>query len=544
MNWLQRKFDYNEHLVTYFARCFNIDPLIIKILFSRNIKTEKQITNYMYPEMEDLHDPFLLNDMKKAVYRIAKAIQRKENIVIFGDYDADGITSSCLLYKALYFLKAEVNVVLPLRKEGYGLSATAVERIHNEFNASLIVTVDNGSNAHEALATAKEKGIDVIVTDHHEITNGIPLCYAFINPMREDSTYPFRRLAGVGVALKVTQALFQAGKMNWQKHIWNYLELAAIGTVADVMPLVDENRIIVSLGLSKMNMNPSSIIKHWKQALKIEYFTSTDIAFRIAPMINASGRVDNPNHAVSLFIKDSVNPSDLFYFERVNEIRKKLVEEQYVKLENHILEHKYCDQDVIVAQGEYDEGIIGILAAKAAQRFLKPSIIIDSTGKGSARSVQNKEFSIINTIQRASSHLSKFGGHQAAAGLSMEVSNLSNFRNAIQLSAQEEPKIEPMLFYDFERSFEDFPKTLIDDFQLLEPTGMGNLKPIFKTTSQINHVEVFGKKSDHLKLIFKQKEALFFSMGSLIQEFTDNTPYHFLYTVNSKKNFLIHGYDK
>lgn len=540
--WVQNNHSHREDNVIYLSRCFNIDPLVIRLLLSRGHTTENQISKFLYSEIKDLYDPFLLNDMDKAVYRIVKARKNKETIIIFGDYDADGITSSSILCSALKALQINVTVVIPNRKDGYGLSENAIGRLQTTYNPSLIVTVDNGSNAHEALALAKLKGIDVIVTDHHEITAGTPSCYAFINPMRSDSTYPFQRLAGVGVALKLIQAIFQFGKIDWQKHLWKYLELAAIGTVADVMPLVDENRTIVSLGLEKLNNNPSEIFKQWKKLLKISYFKSSDIAFTIAPMINASGRVDDPNSAVSIFVSNSVDTSDLIYFENVNKKRKSLAKDQFEQLDLLILDQKLNEDNVIVAQGDFDEGIIGILAAKSAEKYLKPSIIIDANGKGSARSVQNTNFSIIKTIQRASKFLIKFGGHQAAAGLSMDVSHISDFRNAIQISAKEEPGVAPVLLFDYVLSIEDFPKSLIDDLEHLEPTGMGNLKPVFKTFSSIDHSEVFGTNNEHLKIRIKGKEALLFSKGSSLNDFTRTAEFNFLYTVNSKRDFLIHHF--
>lgn len=263
MKWIAATPSLYQHpdrvAIRYLARRFNLESVLILKLYQQGIVTEKTIADFLYPSSTHLHDPFLLPDMKKSVYRIIKAIQNKEKILIFRDYDVDGMTAAALLNTGLRFFGSNVTTQLPLRSEGYGLSATCIEKLPTD--VSLIITVDNGSSAHPAMQAAKRRGIDVIVTDHHEVLGEHPTCHAFVNPKRKDSTYPYTDLCGAGVAFKVVQALHELAKLDWHKYMWDYIEFAAIGTIADLMPLTGENRVITWLGLQKTNRCPHPILQ-------------------------------------------------------------------------------------------------------------------------------------------------------------------------------------------------------------------------------------------------------------------------------------------
>ncbi|MEX3748365.1 single-stranded-DNA-specific exonuclease RecJ [Lysinibacillus xylanilyticus] len=543
--WKQINPQLNSHpkesLITYLARQTCINPILMHGLYERGINTEEQLWKFLYPSVNDLHDPYLLNDLKKSVYRIIQAMKRNELILIFGDYDVDGISSATLLYNCLHFFGANVLFRLPLRHEGYGISPQIIEEISTQ-NVSLIITVDNGSSAHEAMRVAKEKGIEVIVTDHHEILGKFPDCYAFINPKRFDNKYPYPNLSGAGVALKLVQAIFQAtSSLSWEKHYLDYIEMATLGTIADLMPLDGENRIICSLGLRKMNSNPHPVLKKLFDLLYLSFIDSTKIGFQIAPIFNAVGRIDDPNKAVKVLINPYSSEKELKELIAINKKRQLLTNEQYQQAERNILINGWIHDQVIVVHGDFHSGIIGIIASRISENFQKPSVVISQTGIGSARTVQGSDFSIINPIKSCSKYLTKFGGHQGAAGLSIEIEKIDAFRKAIQLAAMKEPQIKPLIQYTSQIDIKSFPNELFYDLSALEPFGIGNPKPIFycPTINQVKY-ELFGKQNEHIKLSIQKKELLAFSKGRYLQN--KWSALEFLYTPNclKEKNFLIH----
>ncbi|NOU73451.1 single-stranded-DNA-specific exonuclease RecJ [Paenibacillus sp. LMG 31458] len=526
MKWMQVSEPLENHprkdLLTYYSRQFNLNPLVILHLFNLGINSESKIENFLFPSFTQFNDPYLFRDMKKAIYFIAKAIVNHELIVIFGDYDVDGMTSSAILYKGLNSFKANVQVRLPLREEGYGLSAHTIHSLPQE--TALIITVDNGSNAHEALSIARQRGIKVIVTDHHEITDGEPDCVAFINPKMELENYPFKELCGAGVALKVVQALFMADKKPWEMLIKEYIELAALGTIADLVSLTDENRTIVYYGLQKMNVAPSCIFKHLFSLLKINEVDSTKISFQIAPIFNSCGRIGDPNKAVQLLIAKDPCMDELRAMIHINTERKEMQRNQYVDLKERILQENMQRGRIIAIHGEYHKGIVGILAARVTEEFKKPAIVISADGVGSARIVHGTNFSMINTLTRCSQYLIKYGGHKAAAGLkvSTERPQLEAFFSALHSSAELEESSSPKVHYLAEMPFEAWDKNGINDFQTLEPYGLGNPKPIFYSPlSKIQHIEIFGKALEHLKLIINKKEIIAYGKAGLYDELAE-----------------------
>lgn len=511
-----------RNLITYYSRQFNLNPLVIQHLFNHGVDHQVAIEDFLFPSFSQFHDPYLFRDMKKAVYLIIKTIVNRELIIIFGDYDVDGMTSSAILYKGLKSVAANVEVRLPLREEGYGLSLHAIQNLPQE--TALIITVDNGSNAHEALSAAKQRGIKVIVTDHHDITDGEPDCMAFINPKMELENYPFKDLCGAGVALKLVQALLMAAKKPWEKLITEYIELAALGTIADLVSLTDENRTICYYGLQKMNVAPSFVFKHLFSILKIDEVDSTKISFQIAPIFNSCGRIDNPNKAVQLLISDEPSMDELHTMIHINTERKEMQREQYLRLKEIILQENLQQRRVIAIHGEFDKGIIGILAARVTEEFKKPSIIISADGIGSGRIVHGTSFSMINTLTRCSQFLIRYGGHKAAAGLkvSTEKSHLEAFFSALQVSAELEESSPPEAQYLAEMPFEAWDKNCINDFLTLEPYGLGNPKPIFiSPLSKIQHIETFGKASEHLKLIINKKQIIAYGKAGLYDEIAE-----------------------
>jgi single-stranded-DNA-specific exonuclease len=534
-----------KEYITHLSRQSLIEPFLGYHLFLQGINTEEKFHKFFFPTLLDCHNPFLLNDMKTAVIRIIQAINRKEKIVIFGDYDCDGITSSTIMVRGLQKLGAIVSSILPLRSEGYGLTASAIDKLAE--NVSLIITVDNGSSAHDALKAACKKGIDVIVTDHHEILSGHPDCYAFINPKRSDNTYPFPSLSGAGVALKTIQALLQFLKRDWIKESWDYIELAALGTIADVMPLVGENRLICWSGLYKIRRHPSPVFREILNLLKISHVDSSTFGFSIGPIFNACGRIDDPNIATRLLQKNEINKEELESLLLINEKRKRMTTEQF-RLANEIIDtHQFSCDSIIVIQGDFHHGIIGILASKIVEKYNKPAIVISKEGTGSARTVNGTGFSIIKPIQKCANHLKKYGGHEGAAGFSINPTenNITEFRKAIQIAALEQKMKNPVLTYTANFQIQFFPTTLFNDLSALEPFGIGNPKPIFRSnkTSKYSYSH-FGKDQLHTRFQFSKKIAYAYFKSHSFQNNTVIQPMDILFSPNSysSHDFIIEDF--
>jgi single-stranded-DNA-specific exonuclease len=547
--WIKNSNSYSRqerNKIAFYAKQFDMDPLVMKIIFDRGYRDWYEINKFLNAEPSDLIGPYYLNDMKQAVDRINLALQKEEKMMIFGDYDTDGVTSTSLLLKGLKLLKGRVEYYIPKRKEGYGLSINAVKRFSRD-NISLIITVDNGSSAHEAIKLAKELGMEVIVTDHHEILKGNPNCTAFVNPKRSDERFPFHYLAGAGVALKLVQALLLERGM-WEKKCWDFFELAAIGTIGDVMPLQDENRRIVQLGIEKMKLCPSPCLRVLFKILRIEEISSTTIAFSVVPIINAVGRLSDPNFIVRIFTGDG---KDELFEEcwkkliQLNNMRKDLLHQQVIQAELLIQINELDKQEVIVVMGDFHEGLIGLIASRISDKYKKPSIVFNSCGKGSARSVSGSNFSIVNTIERCAEFLKSFGGHQAAAGLSVYLDRFQHFRQMIQESAKKEPKVFLKHMYEAEFSFMDFPQHLFNDLKHLEPFGEGNRTPVFYSTKMIvDKVEHFGSNNLHVKFQVGTKEALLFFKGNQIKPVKGESILECLYfpQTHTTQSFFIQDY--
>ncbi|MEH7747361.1 DHH family phosphoesterase, partial [Neobacillus drentensis] len=390
-NWIKKDLKLTRmerNTIQYYSNQFSLHPLVIELLYERGCKNWFEINRFLSCDPSYLLGPFYLKDMDISVNRIFQAIERDEHISIFGDYDVDGITSTSILYKGLKLLNANVDFLLPKRSDGYGLSVEAVNRFSAKGTA-LIITVDNGSSAHEAVKRAKQIGIDVIVTDHHEILKGNPPSLAFINPRRSDERSPFTSLAGCGVAFKLVHALLLKRGL-WEKHLWDFIELATLGTIADVMPLKEDNRVIVQLGLEKMNYSPSMPIRVLKRLLGISQVNSQTIGFSFGPILNSLGRLSDPNFAVYILTSNCSEQMIEDCWQkliRLNQLRKKMVSDQFKQAELTINLYELYKHKVIIVVGPYTDGLIGILAARIAEKYKKPAIVFTENGKGSARSV-------------------------------------------------------------------------------------------------------------------------------------------------------------
>ncbi|MFH1760278.1 MAG: single-stranded-DNA-specific exonuclease RecJ [bacterium] len=476
--------------VKYLSETADIDKTVAALLVLRNIDTPQQIHDFFNPDISSLHDPFLLKDMELAVDRIGKAIMNREKITVYGDYDVDGITATSLLMLSLQKLGANVQQYIPNRFiDGYGISLDSIKTMSKE-GVSLLISVDTGITANEEIDYAAGKGMDVIITDHHLPHSGYPNAYAIINPLQKECGYPYKYLCGAGLSFKLAQALYSRLEMD-PADIYDLLSLVAIGSTADVVPLLGENRMLVQLGFLKLEntRRPGLLAMLELNNLIGRKITSFDIGFKIAPMINAVGRLGSPEKSFMLLTESDSSRAKLQALDlyKENEHRKELdraiTEECYNLVEAMDLSSTYF----IVLQSEnWHEGVIGIAASRVAEKYHRPTLIIatddKNIGKGSARSVNS--FHLVESIKKCEDLLVRFGGHKYAAGLTILKKNIPEFKVRINEITAESVKLEdlcPKIRPDMELDFASIDLKLAAQLQRFEPFGKKNEKPLFIT---------------------------------------------------------------
>ena len=514
-NWLIKSTDSPEYLdkISDIACALGINPIVAKLLYNRGYTDEKSAKAFVYMESEMLLDPFTMKDLDRGIEGIRAAITRGDKITVYGDYDVDGVTSVCTLYLYLKSLGADVDYYIPNRAgEGYGVSAPAIDAI-KENGTRLIITVDTGTTAVEEVEYAKSIGIDFIVTDHHECRSDLPEALAVINPHRPDCSYPFKELAGVGVVFKLICAYEERvlGKSRREAALSifsQYADLVAIGTIADVMPIKEENRIIVSYGLSMIeNTNRiglSALIEaasakndsqRSAQRKKKTKITSGYIGYTIAPRINAAGRIKTASLAVELFLSEDKARAkeiaeELCHTNKERQAEEnKIMQEAYKKIGQYDIEKNPV---IVLDADDWHHGVIGIVASRITEKYTRPAILVsfegnesnspspDDVGKGSGRSI--KGMNLVDALCHCSDHLIKFGGHELAAGLSVTRRELDNFRHMINEYATwilDEKDMIPTVEADCELEFSDVNLALAKGIQLLEPFGVANPVPAF-----------------------------------------------------------------
>src|SRR5829696_1355042 len=506
----------NDEQAAALAAALNVHPTIARLLCMRGFGDAELASRFLNPTLDHLNDPFRLADMDKAIPRLERAVAQREKIAIHGDYDVDGITSTVILRRALEMLGGEVIHFLPERmRDGYGLQPAAIDRLHAQ-GVSLIVSVDCGIRAGEAADRARALGVDLIITDHHEPEGTLPLAYAVINPKRSDCTYPDKYLAGVGVALKVVQALCQrAGKGKW---LPAFVKIAAIGTLADVVPLVGENRVIARHGLASLSKGPHSVgLRSLLDACGLTGKTvdSYHVGFMIAPRVNAAGRMSTPDIAARLLLATDEAMGD-----EARALAQQLCDEnvrrQQEEAELVIQAKKAIETDpavgahnVLVVGGlDWHRGVIGIAASKLVDTYHKPSIVLSIDGEiahGSCRSIP--DFDLLAALEHCSDLFVKFGGHKQAAGLTMEAARLPEFRARINAYADEriEPdQLRPRLRIDARLNLKSITHDLVGGLDLLGPFGLSNPRPVFHTSGVAIVAGPRTIKERHLKMPFAQ----------------------------------------
>jgi len=484
------KLPQTDHdIVLRVAADYNLSFPLAQTLVARGFTDKKEIQDFLLVSKDiSVHDPGLMKDAKKAVARILQAIEKKEKILIFGDYDVDGITSSSLVMIAMKPLGADINFFLPNRsRDGYGLSTKIVERAAAN-GYTVIMTVDNGTTAFEQSARAKELGIDVIITDHHKPHGKIPDVYALVNPHQEDCLYPYKHFAGVGVAFKLMSLLYQEKGLELPDKV---IELLLLGTVADVVPLTGENRYWVRHGLAHVNKIESHALKVLKQNNKFAKpsISSLDIGFTITPQINALGRLDDPRQGVKFLIGGDLQETDrigkvLWQLNQARkEIEKTIFEEVKAKIDSNAIDLSK-DTVIIAASENWQTGVIGLVASRLVSAYGKPTLLFhltkDGLAKGSCRSIP--EFSIFDGLVESESLIKTFGGHAQAAGLAIKVENLEQLKINLEKKIARELTPDDLLQklrIDAEAKLPDFSNKFIADMAHLEPFGHQNAQPYF-----------------------------------------------------------------
>lgn len=504
------------------SKKYKLDTLAAQILWQRGIRAEEEIQAYLNPDLQQLHDPFLLHDMEKAVQRILTAIENGQNILIYGDYDADGMTASSVMKSALDELGAEVQVYLPNRfTDGYGPNLDVYKYFIQNEDIDLIITVDNGVAGHEAIAYAQSQNVDVIVTDHHSMPEVLPEAFAIVHPEHPESNYPFKYLAGVGVAFKVATALLDYIPSDM-------LDLVAIGTIADMVSLTDENRILVSHGLKVLaNTERAGLMELMRlSGTDFEKVNEETIGFQIAPRLNALGRLDDPNPAIELLTgwDEEVAAEIAQMIDEKNSERKVIVENIF----NQALTMITDEPIQILHHKDWHKGVLGIVAGRLLEQFHKPIIMLaeeEGVLRGSARSIEN--FNIFEALNEHRELFMAFGGHKQAAGMTFALENVEAIKqvmldfiqeNDIDMSEKSSLEVQGSL------QFDEISLETIRSLEKLSPYGMDNPKPHFLLTDyQVEQARSMGKDNSHLKLKLVQNgqalDAVYFGHGAESLEF-------------------------
>lgn len=517
----------DEEKVRKIAEEYKISTLLAKILVNKNLLEKQEIDLFLKPTRHDFHNPFLLPDMEKAVNRIIRAIDNKEKIVIYGDYDVDGITSITVLKKFLLERKAVVSEYIPSRlEEGYGLNKEAIQKIVKEGN-TLMVTVDCGISAIEEIEYANSLGLETIVTDHHESGEILPNALAVVDAKRKDNTYPFNQLAGVGVSFKLIQALSQKLNLD-EKEYLKYLDIVCVGTISDIVPLIDENRVIAKLGLKLIEVTKNMGLKTLLEVSGYKQVDSTTISFGLAPRINACGRMGKAQEALQLFLTDNQEEAKQIA-EKLNEYNKQRQETEkaiFEEAKKQVEEQEKEKQVLVLGSNGWHHGVIGIVASKITELYFKPSILIcfeGEEGKGSGRSIPG--FDLYEALSNCNTYLEKFGGHSMAVGVSLKKENFEKFKEDFEKYAQNSNicDIIPVIAIDEEISLQDVNLKAVQELSLLEPFGEANKMPVFLYKNLKIHSIRTLSEGKHIKLTLQDSsfyiDAIGFNLGHLAEEY-------------------------
>ena len=520
-------YDIDEQEIEKISKKYNINKLLATILVNRKID-EKNIEIFLNPTRKNFHDPFLMPDMNIAVDRIIKAIENKEKIIIYGDYDVDGITSITVLKSFLEERGTHVDTYIPNRlEEGYGLNIPAVEKIAEQ-GYTLMITVDCGISGIEEIEHANSLGIETIVTDHHEVGDSLPNALAVVDAKRKDNQYPCRDLAGVGVVFKLIQAIGIKLELE-EKEYLKYLDIVCIGTISDIVPLVDENRVIAKLGLMLVQQTRNIALRSLLISSGYKNIDSNTISFGVAPRINACGRMGHADEALNLFLsKDIYEVNELTQklnnYNKIRQEKEKIIYEEAVK---QIEKNKLNEKSAIIVGGEnWHHGVIGIVSSKITDLYFKPSILLCYEGdiaKGSGRSIPG--FDLHDALMKCQDTIEKFGGHSMAIGITIKKNKFKEFSEELEKVAKDAKvdEIIPIINIDAKINLNEINKEMVESLKQLEPFGEGNKMPIFAFKNlKIDSIRALTE-GKHIKMTLKDGNniinAIGFNLGYLSNEY-------------------------
>jgi len=533
----------NQDIEELLVRELGISPIISRIMMSREICDPDVVRRYLSPSLQDLHNPFLMQDMKEAVDRLILAVYRNEKVVVYGDYDADGITSVVVLIHFLRGIYPGATYHIPDRiTEGYGLNRGAVERFRSQ-GIGLIVTVDCGISDHDAVAYARQLGMDTIILDHHELSDTLPAAAAAVNPKRADCRFPFKHLAAVGIVFNFLIAMRGALRREgfWRNdsypNLREYLDLVALGTIGDIVPLIDENRIFVKIGLDLISEERRIGLRALKQVSGLEHqvIDSSKASFTLIPRINAAGRIASAAEAVELLLSENLDQAEglarkLDGFNRKRQAMEKVIFKEILeKVEKGIAVGE--SGPLVFASPHWHPGILGIVASRLVDRFGRPAILIslkDGVGKGSGRSVA--DFNIFEGLKRCQAHLLSYGGHHYAAGISIREEDIAPFSKLLREIVREngpEPDFAVLTTIDAQCSLMDITHELLSQIEQLAPFGSRNPEPVFCVRNvSVASPSIVG--NNHLKMRVSHdgvsRNSIWFSSGQYLPELSAAVP--------------------
>jgi single-stranded-DNA-specific exonuclease len=538
----------NSEKVQAIQSALQVDKIIATLLVQRGIETFEQAKTFFRPTLQDLHNPYLMKDMDKAVARVEKAIANNENILVFGDYDVDGTTAVSLVSSYLRSFYPNIATYIPDRyAEGYGISYMGIDYAEDN-DISLIIALDCGIKSIAHVNYAKAKNIDFIICDHHRPGPVLPDAIAVLDPKREDCSYPYDELCGCGVGFKLIQALAENRKQTIDDLVL-YLDLVATAIAADIVPITGENRVLAKFGLEVINCNPRPGIKALVQNVKKKELTITDVVFIVAPRINAAGRIKHGNEAVALLTEYDLEQAEQFaseieqYNSDRKELDKQITKEALLQIEENNEQNRFS---TVVYQENWHKGVIGIVASRLVENYYRPTIVFTKSGDklaASARSV--KDFDVYNALEACAAHLEQFGGHMYAAGMTLLEKNYENFKNAFEKVVQETihpDLLIPEIAYDAEIELSEIHPKLIRVLKQFEPFGPHNMTPLFLAKNVIDSgfAKTLGADDEHLKAFVRQDNsesfgAIGFGLGNKLDLVTHKNKFDAIFSLEENE---------
>ena len=538
----------SEDKVKHLAQALNVEDFVATLLVQRGIETFEDARRFFRPSLADLHDPYLMKDMEKAVERIEKAIENQEHILVFGDYDVDGTTAVSLVSSYLKSYYPNVATYIPDRyDEGYGISFKGID-FADDNGFSLIIALDCGIKSIDHVAYAKERNIDFIICDHHRPGQFLPEAVAILDPKRDDCNYPYDELCGCGIGFKLIQALGQ-NRNETIEDLFPYLDLVAAAIAADIVPMTGENRVLAYFGLQVINSEPRPGIKALIHQVKKQTLDITDVVFIIAPRINAAGRIKHGNHAVELLTEFDFEQAQQFAseIEKYNSDRKDLDKQITKEALSQIEENQEKERFTsVVFQEDWHKGVIGIVASRLIETYYRPTLVFTKSGDkyaASARSV--KGFDVYNALEACAEHLEQFGGHMYAAGMTLKEENYQLFKDAFEKEVEKTihpDLLTPEISVDAEIDFADITPKLTRILKQFEPFGPLNMTPVFltKNVKDTGYGKPMGQEDEHLKLFVKQNNsegiaAIGFGLGQKLETTKNGHPFDLVYSIDENE---------